>query len=269
MRAGCVRAGAPAGCAGHAAPCPPVPAAGAAPRPAAAAAAPSPPSCICSLPLSSASYVKMEVNGFPLKAFIDSGAQVGTNLLQQAATPSWALIGTARRGARCCVRKRHTSPAPQAWCIWNLEMRPPPRATHNAPLRCRHLPAALSPNPQMTIMSRSCAERCNLLRLMDKRFAGMAVGVGSAKILGGCTCLVGHAGWGAAGVELGLGQRVYSTLDWQTNVWHAARGSYPRTQRHHPLHRQDPHGAAQGRLLLLPLLHHRAGPGKAAVLYEY
>lgn len=56
-------------------------------------------------------YVNMEVNGFPLKAFIDSGAQ-------------------------------------------------------------------------MTIMSRSCAERCNLLRLMDRRFEGTAVGVGSAKILG-------------------------------------------------------------------------------------
>lgn len=56
-------------------------------------------------------YVNMEVNGFPLKAFIDSGAQ-------------------------------------------------------------------------MTIMSRSCAERYNLLRLMDRRWAGTAVGVGSAKILG-------------------------------------------------------------------------------------
>ncbi|KAI3433961.1 hypothetical protein D9Q98_003763 [Chlorella vulgaris] len=56
-------------------------------------------------------YVKMEISGFPINAFIDSGAQ-------------------------------------------------------------------------MTIMSRSCAERHNLLRLMDKRWQGTAVGVGSAKILG-------------------------------------------------------------------------------------
>lgn len=62
---------------------------------------------------SSCSYVNMEVNRVPLKAFIDSGAQ-------------------------------------------------------------------------STIMGRSCAERCGLLRLLDTRFAGMAVGVGSAKILGGC-----------------------------------------------------------------------------------
>ena len=47
---------------------------------------------------------------------------------------------------------------------------------------------------QMTIMSRSCAERCNLLRLMDKRWEGMAVGVGSAKILGEAA-----AGWLQAG----------------------------------------------------------------------
>ncbi|XP_067946090.1 protein DDI1 homolog 2-like [Watersipora subatra] len=37
---------------------------------------------------------------------------------------------------------------------------------------------------QMTIMSKSCAERCHISHLMDKRWAGIAKGVGVQKILG-------------------------------------------------------------------------------------
>lgn len=37
---------------------------------------------------------------------------------------------------------------------------------------------------QSTVMSQSLAERCGLMRLVDKRQAGKAVGVGSCKILG-------------------------------------------------------------------------------------
>jgi len=46
------------------------------------------------------------------------------------------------------------------------------------------LQAFVDSGAQSTIISKDCAERCGIMGLMDTRFAGMAVGVGSSRILG-------------------------------------------------------------------------------------
>ncbi|CAM9594194.1 unnamed protein product [Phaeothamnion confervicola] len=48
----------------------------------------------------------------------------------------------------------------------------------------RHIKAFVDSGAQSTIMSLTCAERCGLTHLIDKRFAGEARGVGVGKILG-------------------------------------------------------------------------------------
>jgi hypothetical protein len=122
-------------------------------------------------------YVSLEVNGVQVKAFVDSGAQVRMGQ---------ARVHGVRR--RCASVRVYVG-----WGMCALPCHMPAKLPIPGTSCTSPSQACLSPcpvlmpielPPQMTIMTSSFVQKCFLARLIDKRFKGMAVGVGSSPITG-------------------------------------------------------------------------------------
>ena len=93
--------------------------------------------------------------------------------------------------ASLCIRAQHSPMSPSTGLHYHAPHtieHPPccPAACSYVNMEVNGVPvkAFIDSAAQITIMGKSFAERCGVLRLMDTRFQGVAVGVGSAKMLG-------------------------------------------------------------------------------------
>jgi hypothetical protein len=89
-----------------------------------------------------------------------------------------------QRGAACAARARKRALCAAARAAPRPPALNPVPGLLGAQVNGQPIRAFVDSGAQSSIMSQACAERCNLLRLLDRRFAGMAVGVGTGTIVG-------------------------------------------------------------------------------------